>query len=85
MVIDGNHDMEVYGQLHANGTADQPVDMTFGEFLSHAPGHVVLRHTELTETNECLFSDIDIVDILENNPYSRSLEVWLIKRNLVPL
>ena len=80
VVIDGNsNDMEVFGQLHANGTADQPVDMRFGEFLSHAPGaNVVLRHTELTETNECLFSDIDIVDILENNPYSHdSLEVWL--------
>ena len=60
VILGDSLDIEVFGALYANGTAELPIEMTVGELLSHtAAENMVLTHSTITETNEFEFPDVD--------------------------
>ena len=80
VLVSGNaHNIEVFGELYAQGIQGAEIVVELGELISHThEDHLVLSHTQLSETNECLFSDTDIIDVKLANPYSDdSLAFWL--------
>ena len=55
IILGDSLDIEVFGALYANGTAELPIEMTVGELLSHtAAENMILRHSTITETNDFL-------------------------------
>ncbi|MDA9755819.1 right-handed parallel beta-helix repeat-containing protein [Flavobacteriales bacterium] len=78
IILGDSLDIEVFGALYANGTAELPIDMTVGELLSHtAAENMVLTHSTVTETNEFEFLDTDYRDFRDLNIYPQdSLPFW---------
>jgi len=71
-VVGNNYNIEVFGVFASNGTADSPVTISLGEFISHSSSeNVVLNYTDLTETNEFEFTDTDYRLIRDVNFYSQ--------------
>ena len=79
IILGDSLDIEVFGALFANGTAELPIDMTVGELLSHTSAeNMVLTHSTITETNEFQFPDFDFRNLRDANIYaSDSLPFFL--------
>jgi|GEM_PF-3348983 len=75
IILGDSLDIEVFGALFANGTAELPIDMTVGELLSHtAAENMVLTHSTITETSEfgfdfAFFDQFDFREVLNSNLY----------------
>ena len=71
IILGDSLDIEVFGALYANGTAELPIEMTVGELLSHtAAENMVLTHSTITETNEFEFRDVDYRKLRDVNIYA---------------
>ena len=78
VILGDSLDIEVFGALYANGTAELPIDMTVGELLSHtAAENMVLTHSTITETNEFEFLDYQLRIPRDANIYDDSLPFYL--------